>query len=221
MRHCIVLLASLLGFVRLCDSSPVGRGLTFGRTPNCADISDEDAAQRLAQLSDEERQMFPLVNNCLSAAEAGLCGRDTDIDDLCCLSCMDEYFAIKGRCHPSHATVEIEGGRRERMDELEVGANIRTPHGFEPIVGFSHKDAGGSAAYLEISFAEGRMAVIPGHLIHVDGGPADPRYARVGQMLTTPTGPTAITGIEWTFYAGLYHLRTPSGKYTAKHTHAT
>merc|ERR550514_408000 len=117
-------------------------------------------------------------------------------------------------CHPAHALLELEDGRRVRIDELSVGQRIRTPSGFEPVTGFLHADASARPSYHVLSTDGGAsIAISDRHWLIVDGVETDPATVRLGQMLRTPDGWQQVTAISTEVYAGAYHLVTPSGAY--------
>jgi len=118
-------------------------------------------------------------------------------------------------CHPAHATVERVDGARVRMDELKVGEKIRTPSGFEPVVGFLHADKDLAPSYYVFDAAEAgvSMAISANHFVYADGAEVDPSSVKIGQVLTTPEGPATITAIKQETHLGAYHLVTASGAY--------
>jgi len=118
-------------------------------------------------------------------------------------------------CHPAHATVELASGRSVRLDHLAIGERIRTPYGFEPVVGFLHADPNARVLFHVLSTSEGRTIEISGrHWLFLDGAEADPASAHVGQNLSTfPGGQQALTSISTALRLGAYHLMTPSGQY--------
>jgi hypothetical protein len=117
-------------------------------------------------------------------------------------------------CHPAHATVELASGATTRMDALRVGDEIRTPSGFEPVVGFLHADAKAYNAYHVLTTDNGRtIEISDNHWLMVDRVEADPAMAKVGQRLTTTEGEQTIVSIFKADRAGAYHLVTASGQY--------
>jgi len=117
-------------------------------------------------------------------------------------------------CHPAHSLLELEDGRRVRIDEISVGQRIRTPSGFEPVAGFLHADASVRPSYHVFATDGGAsVAISDNHWLLVDGVEADPATVQLGQMLRTPNGWQRVTAISKEVYAGAYHLVTPSGLY--------
>lgn len=117
-------------------------------------------------------------------------------------------------CHPSHATVELATNQHVRLDELTIGERIRTPTGFEPVVGFLHAEPDVFASYHVFTTATGRKIVISDrHYLFVDGVAADPTTVKVGSMLSTPDGQQRVVTVGKEMHAGAYHLVTPSGAY--------
>ena len=111
------------------------------------------------------------------------------------------------------STVELASGAHVRLDALRVGERIRTPAGFEPVVGFLHADAAAPTAYRVFKTDTATMAISDKHWLFVDGVEADPATVTVGQTVETPHGPQAIRSITTETIAGAYHLIVPSGAY--------
>ena len=117
-------------------------------------------------------------------------------------------------CHPPHAMLELAKGQHRRIDQLVVGDHIRTPSGFEPVVGFLHQDPTLSMTYYVFRTAQSTLHVSASHWIFVDGVETDPAAARVGQHLTSSDGASLpILAISTREEVGAYHLVTPSGSY--------
>jgi hypothetical protein len=119
-------------------------------------------------------------------------------------------------CHPAHATVELASGDHTRLDALAVGDTIRTPSGFEPVVGFLHAEKHAPTPYYKFTTeANLTVAIADAHYLFVDGVEADPASVKLGQTLSTPTGPQAVTAITKETHLGAFHPITPSGAYYA------
>jgi len=118
-----------------------------------------------------------------------------------------------GGCHPPHATVELASGERRRIDQLPLGAHIRTAVGFEPVVGFLNADAAVRMSYYIFRTDHATLAVPSHHWIFADGVEVDPASVVVGQRVTSPHGPSPILSIGTQVHVGAYHLVTPSGTY--------
>ena len=100
------------------------------------------------------------------------------------------------------------------MDALRVGDHIRTPTGFEPVVGFLHADPKESPwFYVFTTEGNASIAISDRHWLFVDGVEADPATVKVGQMLNTAHGPERIRAVVKEPLPGAYHLVTPSGAY--------
>ena len=52
------------------------------------------------------------------------------------------------------------------------------------------------AGYVKFTTAAGSVSISGTHMLVVNGAMADPRSAKVGDQLQTPSGPAAITAIE-------------------------
>jgi len=117
-------------------------------------------------------------------------------------------------CHPAHSTVELASGAHVRLDAVAVGDIIRTPSGLEPIVGFLHADAHVVSPYhVFVTEANQSITISHKHFLMVDGIETDPDAVVLGQMLSTPTGPQAITSIGKETHVGAFHPVTASGAY--------
>jgi len=117
-------------------------------------------------------------------------------------------------CHPPHATVELASGAHTRLDALSVGDSIRTPSGFEPVVGFLNADANAETTYhVFTTEADLAIAISAKHFLFVDGVEVDPATVKPGQTLTTKHGPQVIRSATKETHVGAYHLITPSGAY--------
>jgi hypothetical protein len=125
------------------------------------------------------------------------------------------------KCHPADATLELKHGGRARIDEVAVGDMIKTPAGFEPVLGFMQAEPGVLIEnYVALTVSTGTTVKLsPNHWLPINGVPADPATAKVGdtvQVSSTGAGdPIAtITKVELgTRGVGAYHLFTPSGQY--------
>lgn len=115
-------------------------------------------------------------------------------------------------CHPSHSTLELLDGRHVRMDEASVGQLIRTPRGYEPIVGFLHAEAT-TAHYLRFTTASTALSISKHHFMLVNGIETDSEEVVLGDMLSTPMGPLPVLRIEQLKEFGAYHIIVPGGTY--------
>jgi len=117
-----------------------------------------------------------------------------------------------GFCHPAASTVELIGGHIQRMDEVVVGNFIRTPKGFEPIIGFGHADA---AANGHFSTAAGKtLKISPRHYLFANGKEIDPAHVKIGDALHLPNeSVTVVTAVSLVTAQGAFHLFVPSGAY--------
>lgn len=99
------------------------------------------------------------------------------------------------------------------MDELQVGDRVKTPGGFEPVVGFTHQSSSPSAAYIKLTTLSTEVKISAGHYIVADGAEIDPATIKVGDVVTTVHGPQPVLNVTEGFDVGAYHLMTPSGLY--------
>jgi hypothetical protein len=117
-------------------------------------------------------------------------------------------------CHPSASTVELAGGVHARLDEVDVGTRIRTPEGFEPIIGFMHQEPDTTGHYYEFQTDEGSIHISAWHHLVVDGKWRDPATVVVGDRLMTSNGKeSAVTNMQEVYARGAMHFFVPSGEY--------
>ena len=131
-------------------------------------------------------------------------------------------------CHPGRSLVELEpragpiGAHRAhihrpqvRIDTLVEGQRIRTPNGYEPVIGRLHAEKEGRQPYFVI-YADGMkvpMAIADQHWMYLNGIEADPATAKVGDTVSTPDGPRKIRSIKYRRELGAYHIVVPSSMY--------
>ena len=109
--------------------------------------------------------------------------------------------------------MEGEGGARLPIETAPVGTLIRTPTGFEPILGYLHAEDS-PATYLRFSTSSGEAVSISKlHHLLVNGASADPLDVRLGDVLQTPRGGAAVTRIEAVQARGAYHPFVRGGTY--------
>ena len=183
----------------MCVRVDVDRyGVSFG-TGHGRNLQTLVAANNL-QKADSQ----PLQVSAVQAAPTATASSDAT---LVCPSTGNRF------CHPSHATLELESGTAKRLDKIAVGDKVRTPSGFEPVVGFLHAEKDATASFFVFETAETTMAISEKHWLFVDGVETDPARATVGQAVDTPHGPAPITAIKKERFVGAYHPITPSGAY--------
>jgi len=74
------------------------------------------------------------------------------------------------QCFPEHATVELEGGKTKRMDELIIGDRVWDPttNAFEPIVTFGHRETEMKERdWVVVHHEHGKTQASPNHLVYV------------------------------------------------------
>jgi len=101
------------------------------------------------------------------------------------------------------------------MDELTVGVQIRTPNGFEPVIGFGHADADAHGEYYRFSTSAGKtLSISPRHHLFANGKEVEPATVKVGDELHLPgKETTVVTAISLGVAQGAFHLFVPSGAY--------
>jgi len=62
------------------------------------------------------------------------------------------------------------------------------------------------AGYVKFTTAAGSVSISATHMLVINGAMADPRSAKVGDQLQTPSGPAAITAIEDVKEPGAFHI---------------
>ena len=60
--------------------------------------------------------------------------------------------------------------------------------------------------YVKFTTAAGSVSISATHMLVINGAMADPRSAKVGDQLQTPSGPAAITAIEDVYEPGAFHI---------------
>ena len=176
-----------------------------GTTEDGVTVSTGDALEQFLEWFDAQG-LASRRDRMLEAQHALVHGRSA-ASTLTCPSSGSRY------CHPAHSTVQLENGAAKRMDKLAVGDVIRTPSGFEPVVGFLHKEVDTYAQFFVFETVDTTVAISEKHWLFVDGVEADPATVTVGQMLTTPEGAQPVIAVRKERHLGAYHLITPSGAY--------
>lgn len=121
-------------------------------------------------------------------------------------------------CHPASSTVELADGAVKQMDSLSVGDMIRTPTGFQPVMGFLHQERDAVGEYFHFTTADGAtIAISAHHHLVVDGEWRDPATVRLGMKLTSALAgrDVAVIAIEQTQAKGAYHPFVRGGEYYA------
>ena len=116
-------------------------------------------------------------------------------------------------CFPADATVEVEGGSVKRMDELEIGDNVKVGSGeYSPVYMFSHKTSDRSYSFVKVTTCCGTtLSLTKGHYLYVNGQLAAAKSIRVGDSVMTETGVATITDVTTVNGVGLYNPQTITG----------
>lgn len=118
-------------------------------------------------------------------------------------------------CFPASATVQLQGGRVKRMDELRVGDRVlsSTKGEFSDVYFFSHHDRHVSAVFVRLEMASKRsLSLTNGHFIYLNGVIKPAHVARVGDLVTLEKGATErIVDVRQVKGAGLYNPHTRIG----------
>jgi len=116
-------------------------------------------------------------------------------------------------CFPSDATVELKDGSLVRMDSLKVGQNVRVAaKEHSEVFMFSHMYADALATFVELKTEQGAIRLTADHYIYVNGLTVRAGSVKVGDLLETAEGKTAVvTGISSVRATGLYNPHTMQG----------
>merc|ERR1712048_1498267 len=126
----------------------------------------------------------------------------------------DASFLHKCTCD---GTVELQGGRTARMDEIQVGDSIKTQDGnYERIYSFGHKSQDRMADYLELSTSSAtKLTISAEHLVYErDAGFIPAADIQVGDIVLVQQEQeeeATITRIRTVRRKGLYAPFTASG----------
>ena len=121
-----------------------------------------------------------------------------------------------GGCHPGRTTFELATGAHATMSALSVGDLIKTPAGFEPVIGFSHIERATVARYFRFTTQSTALQISSSHYLFANGIEIDAADVRVGDNFTLSTGEQQpVLSIDTVTAVGLYHLFTPSATYFA------
>lgn len=83
----------------------------------------------------------------------------------------------------------LENGERVPIEDIAVGARVRTPSGYQPVTGFLHAEKDRFFHFLRLTTPNARLDVSQHHNIFVNGSETDPLTVRVGDILDTLAGP--------------------------------
>jgi len=123
--------------------------------------------------------------------------------------------AITGAgCHPAGSLLHVEGGKRLPIEKAAVGMRVATPSGYQPITGVFHAETDATDKFVQLSTADGHvMAITPLHLVFANGVEVDPGTVRVGDLLSTLHGTSAVTRVESVQLDGKFHIFVDGGAY--------
>ena len=125
-----------------------------------------------------------------------------------------------GGCFPGNSSVLVRGRGKMSMDSVELGDEVLTPQGFEPVLAFLHKTSG-VFEFLSIRHNQGEICAHRDHLLRVFDGNASDFVAaadlRVGDCLAAlwldgEQVATEIREISRVSLKGLYCPLTYSGE---------
>jgi len=108
--------------------------------------------------------------------------------------------------------MRLKNGGSRRLDELEVGTMVKTPSGFEPIVGFLHAESVMSE-YYHFATTNATLRISELHWLYANTVLTDPAKVSIGDTLTTSWGEEQVVSIVKRRALGAYHFIVPSGAY--------
>ena len=117
------------------------------------------------------------------------------------------------QCHPPGSYLTLEEGKSIAIERATVGTLIKTPTGFQPILGFLHDEEDLVMSYLRFTTPSASMAISPLHHAFVNGAEIDPSFIKLGDLLHTPHGLEPVTRIEPLEARGAYHILVKGGSY--------
>jgi hypothetical protein len=96
------------------------------------------------------------------------------------------------------------------MDTLRIGDRVESDHGiFEPLIAFSHRDAGSVGEYFQFVAGNHTLEIADGHYLYANGNKLiQPRDVRVGDVLSTGNTVSSLGKVK---KLGVFHLHTYSG----------
>ena len=126
-------------------------------------------------------------------------------------------------CHPAGSLLHLEGGGTLPIEKATVGTRIKTPTGYQPILGYLHAEDIQQMAYLRFSTTSASMSISPLHFLVVNGAKTDPSDVAIGDLLHTPNGLKPVTKVERVEARGAYHplSRAESTTWTASSPRTT
>lgn len=119
-------------------------------------------------------------------------------------------------CFPASATVQLEGGRVKRMEELAVGDRVLSSVGsYSEVFGFTHKlsRAESYREFIRLSVGDETVLLLtPSHYMYLNEELQAARNAVVGDSVILGDGRTgAVTSVSREMAYGLYNPQTVCG----------
>lgn len=122
---------------------------------------------------------------------------------------------VDGACFPADATVQLQSGRRIRLDRVRVGDYVAVgPAKFSRVFGFSHNDHSIRATFIALRTAAAatELRATSGHVVYVNGRAVRMKDARVGDSLTLADGRSSpIVSVHHLVAKGLFNAQTEHG----------
>eukprot|EP00171_Calliarthron_tuberculosum_P009370 IDg9370t1 len=117
-------------------------------------------------------------------------------------------------CFPSDSTVQIEGGKTKRMDELIVGDRVLVgPETYSQVFMFTHSSLHIEAEFVEIRVRSGAtVQLTPGHYLYVNAWLIAARDVQIGDTLVLGDGTSsAVVSAKYIMKRGIFNPQTIHG----------
>mmetsp|Transcript_9320 Transcript_9320/g.24649 ORF Transcript_9320/g.24649 Transcript_9320/m.24649 type:complete len:293 (+) Transcript_9320:429-1307(+) len=140
-------------------------------------------------------------------------------DDKKCIAYDGNSYKFEGcndgDCFPADAMVEFRDGALKRMDEVEIGDEVRVSREeFSEVFFWGHKDVDTATGnYVQIALESGRRITLSGnHLVYVNGKLRPALQVAVGDVLVdADVGASTVTQVDAVVKKGLYNPHTLHG----------
>jgi len=153
------------------------------------------------------------LNEVLAIYEDSACANDDNFKEAIAQykKLLDE--AGCSGCFPAHATVELANGKIKSMDQVVLGDKLRVgPNEFSEVYLFTTQMAETTSKFSKIVTNNASLLLTPGHYIHVNGGMAQARDVKVGDVVVLASGEKApVTEVDSAWGSGLFNPHTMHG----------
>lgn len=117
------------------------------------------------------------------------------------------------KCHPNSGVVELESGQDVKIADIVPGDRIRTPLGYEYVIGVPHRVDTELQQYIQITSSDYSTRLTGSHFIFANGIETRAKDVKVGDVITTTVGDQPVDGVQVVFDHGLNAILTWSGSY--------